>query len=212
MKIVNGLILLVFVVIVIIRFFPTKAETSCKSLPDELIVFAPAFTNLGKDSDGRFLAGAANLRIIDKIGECATHNKVRTILTQRAISDSISAELAKKTRIQQMHVHCDDVYFNTYHAMLNATAENRLEIGDSEIALIAHPKHLFRSRLALQKALEQNGLQNKKIHRIHLGKSPYSNPDNRIEPFLWAARELIAIPFQIVQVYLYPSTIPTCPK
>lgn len=212
MKIFASLILLFFIAVVISRFFPTKAETSCKSLPDELIVFAPAFTNLGKNSDGGFLPGAANLRIIEKIGECAARNKIRTVLTQLAVSDSIPAALAEKTQIQQMHVHCDGVYFNTYHAMRNAVTENLLAIENNEIALIAHPKHLFRSRMALQKALQQSELHNKSIHLIHLKKSPYSNPDNLFEPFIWATRELFAVPLQFVQALLKPSAIPACPK
>jgi hypothetical protein len=183
---------------VCLLLWPSPRETPCVDIPAGTVVIAPAFWNLGKDPHtGAYLPGAANERIAEKLEACA--GRFRLVLTQKAVSDALENEamLHDGTPVAQMHQD-------------NATTARTLEalvcavdrLGDlsptTPVGLIAHDKHLARSRQALR-AVMRARFPGVTIVDIHLGKTPYQDNDTK-RPRQWAARELLARPVQSLQI------------
>lgn len=179
-------------------YWPSHPETQCGDIPEGIVVIVPAFWHLGKDPHtGRYVPGAANERIAEKLEACAS--RFRLVLTQKAVSDALENEemLHDGTPVKQMHRD-------------NATAAGTLEaltcaverLGDlaptPRVGLVAHDKHLARSHQALKAVLEAR-FPNREIVDIHLGKTPYQD-DAASRPWQWAGRELLARPIQSLQI------------
>jgi hypothetical protein len=153
-------------------------ETPCEEIPEGSIVFAPAFLHLGVQA-GRMLPGQANAQIAEKLKRCA--HRFSLVLTQKAVSDALNpaGELPDGTPVLQMHRHDPKIDVRTFAAL--RCALRRFETAPDRIVLLAHPRHLKRTRMDLR------ALYDGEIVELHLGKVYYQD-ESPFRPLQWAIK------------------------
>ena len=194
---IAGFLIVYVIYLLFLVYCPVPDETNCQDI-DDIVIFAPAFTNLGKNpSTGKYDPGGANLRIAKKIKACG----LEPVLTQKAVSDVFPEKDLPDLEIEQMHRDIEGIRVDTLEALLCGVKRIEARIlADQKVGLLAHPKHMTRSHQALAAALELEFPDNNiEIIEIHLGKTPYQG-SSWFDSWCWGAREIFAKPYQSLRI------------